>query len=128
MNPWAIAIGAALGALKTNQEEKAAHEERGIESGKTRWATFTGQQGRNVQSPSLMGNMMQGAATGAMMGQMAGGGEAAAGAAGAEGATAAGTNASMAANASTVAPAANMYANPNMFNQQMVQQYPWLRS
>ena len=123
MNPWAIAIGAALGALKTNQEEKAAHEERGIESGKTRWATFTGQQGRNVQSPSLMGNMMQGAATGAMMGQMAGGGEAAA--AGAEGAAAGGS--SSAATAS-MTPASNIYASNGAFNNAMMQQYPWLRS
>lgn len=126
MNPWAIAIGAALGALKNNQEEKAAHAARGVESTKSRWATFTGNQGQNVASPSLMGNIMQGGMTGAMMGQAMGGGEAAA--AGAEGATAAGTNASVASNASMAAPASNMYANPNAFNSAMEQQYPWLRT
>jgi hypothetical protein len=69
MNPWAIAIGAALGAVKAENEEKAAHAERKTESTKTRFATFTGQHGKNVGQVDHMGRVMQGATAGAMMGQ-----------------------------------------------------------
>ncbi len=82
MNPWAIAIGAALGAVKAQGEEKKAHEARKVEATKSRWSTFTGKTGENVAAPDHMGRIMQGAMTGAMMGQGMGGGEAAAGAGG----------------------------------------------
>jgi len=79
MNPWAIDIGAALGDVKAQGEEKKAHEARKVESTKSRWSTFTGKTGENVASPDHMGRIMQGGMAGAMMGQSMGGGEAAAG-------------------------------------------------
>lgn len=69
MNPWAVLIGAALGAVKAENEEKAAHAERKTESTKTRWSTFTGDRGHNVAQVDHMGRVMQGAMAGGMMGQ-----------------------------------------------------------
>lgn len=77
MNPWAIAIGAALGAVRAQGEEKAAHAERKVESTKSRWATFTGNHGKNVPRVDHMGRIMQGAMAGAAIGQQLPGGEAA---------------------------------------------------
>ncbi len=106
MNPWAIVIGAALGALKGQAAEKAAHEQRGTESTKTRWAGFTGVHGKDVAPVDHMGNIMQGASAGMMMGQNMGGG-----------AAPAAPSAPM-SNAYQAAPASQMQQQNPMFDQQ----------
>lgn len=67
MNPWAAVIGAVVGGVKAQQEERAAWKERQIEAEKTRWSTFTGKSGQNVKGPDHLGRMMQGATAGGMM-------------------------------------------------------------
>jgi hypothetical protein len=69
VNPWIIAAGAALGLLRAQQEERAAHEDRKVQGTKTRWATFTGNQGRDTPHTDTMGMVMQGAMAGALLGQ-----------------------------------------------------------
>jgi hypothetical protein len=73
MNPWIIAAGAALGLLRAQQQERAAHEDRKVQGTKTRWATFTGAHGKDTPHTDTMGMVMQGAMAGALLGQQLGG-------------------------------------------------------
>lgn len=68
MNPWGAIIGAVVGGMKAQQEERAAWKERNLEALKTRWSTFTGKGGQNVKQTDHLGRVMQGAMAGGMMG------------------------------------------------------------
>ena len=68
--PWAaLGIGAGLGLLKNVEGQAQAAAQRKAEAAKTRYSPWTGMMGQAVRSPSLIGDVVQGGATGAMLGQ-----------------------------------------------------------
>jgi hypothetical protein len=64
-----MAIGAAIGAAKNVGDQQQANAQRKAQSQLTRYSPWTGIQGTAVKDPSLIGNVAQGAAAGAMLGQ-----------------------------------------------------------
>jgi hypothetical protein len=68
--------GAALGALKSQEEQMQANAERRRQAETTRYSPWTGMHGQQVKDPSLIGNMATGAAAGATLGQAYGAGAA----------------------------------------------------
>ena len=94
MDPLTIGLlaGAALGVGKSIMGGQEAKRKRKAEGTIAQWSPWTGMSAQRVDEPDTFGNILQGGATGAMLGQgigaagAAGGG--AAGAAGAGGATA----------------------------------------
>ena len=71
-----MAVGAGLGVAKQANESAIADRERKRQAEIQRWSPWTGLQGKQVQSPSLFGNVAQGAFAGGMAGNAFGGGEA----------------------------------------------------
>jgi hypothetical protein len=69
MNPWMIAAGAGLGLLRNNQQEKQHAADRMVAGTTTRFSPWTGMKGSVGPAPDLLGNVMQGASAGAMLGQ-----------------------------------------------------------
>lgn len=82
MDPITIGLiaGAGKGLLDQRQEKK----DRQTQSEIQRWSPWTGLQGQQVKGTNLVNPMMQGAMTGAMMGQGMGGAAAAGGGTGVE--------------------------------------------
>lgn len=90
------AIGAGLALMKNREEQMQANRDRKMKAALMRQSPWTGMQvDPMVRDPSLAGNLLQGGATGAMMGQSfgntapLGGGAAGGSAGGAAGAAAA---------------------------------------
>lgn len=73
--------GMALGALENNEEQKQHSRMQRAQAEMTRYSPWTGMQGQILTPPkSIFGSMLQGGATGAMIGQgLAKGGGASAG-------------------------------------------------
>jgi hypothetical protein len=71
MGPVALAlIGAGLGALKSTEEKNMWEDQQKAEAAKTRYAPWTGQWGRNLDTPTGdMANMMLGASAALGLGQ-----------------------------------------------------------
>lgn len=102
----AIAAGAALGLAKNRMAAAQAADERKRQAAIARYSPWTGMQAHSVQDPNMFGDILQGGASGAMLGggynamtaaPAAAGGTAAA----AEGASAAGGSAASGAGAGT---------------------------
>lgn len=74
MNPWAAVIGAALGGVKANAEDKQNQRDNRVNLTKEQWSPFTGVHGGEMKNADYMGRVMQGASSGAAMGQSMGGG------------------------------------------------------
>ena len=75
-----MAIGAAMGAIKNQGDKKKADDLNKAASVQTMYSPHTGMgRGNLTQAPSGLEAMMQGAAAGAQMGGMMGGGAGAAG-------------------------------------------------
>lgn len=69
-----LAIGAGAGLLKNELVDKPQHKRmQRAQAEMTRYSPWTGMQGKILTPPSAFGSMLQGATTGAMFGQMAGG-------------------------------------------------------
>ena len=84
MDPITLAmIGGGLGVGKYFMDKDKEGKQRALAAETARWSPWTGMQAQMPQQADLAGPVMQGALTGAMMGQYMGGGEAAAGTAGA---------------------------------------------
>lgn len=64
----AIAVGGGLGLLKNQMAAKQAAEERQRQAAIARYSPWTGMQSHTVQDPNLIGDITQGAASGAMLG------------------------------------------------------------
>ena len=71
MDPTLIASlgGAGLGLLKQFEDQKAADRARKQEASIAQWSPWTGMAAQRIADPSLLGNVSQGALTGAAMGQ-----------------------------------------------------------
>lgn len=74
MDPITIGLiaGGGLGLLKSAEAQKAAQRERQVQAQMARYSPWTGMQGHSVQDPSMLGNVSQGALSGAMLGQSLG--------------------------------------------------------
>lgn len=71
---WGLLAGAALGALKGEQDKKAHRQMAELESVRAKYSPWTGAQTRNIgPTPGLMGPMMQAGLAGAMFEQQFGG-------------------------------------------------------
>lgn len=76
MNPWMIAGGAMLGAVKDQEDKKNYQQDASLAATTNRFSPWTKMHANMPgKHPSTMGSMMQGAMTGASMGQGMGGGE-----------------------------------------------------
>lgn len=64
-----LAVGAGLGVAKNIEGQAQASAQRKAEAAKTRFSPWTGMVGQAVKSPSLFGDVLQGGAAGAMLGQ-----------------------------------------------------------
>ncbi len=79
MDPITLAmIGGGLGVGKYFMDKEKEDKQRVLAAETARWSPWTGMQAQMPQQADLAGSVMQGAVTGAMMGQYMGGGEAAA--------------------------------------------------
>lgn len=67
--PIALAVGAALGAAKYEQDRKKAERQRETEGTVAAYSPWTGMQAQRVQDPDLLGSVLGGASAGAGMGQ-----------------------------------------------------------
>lgn len=68
-----LALGAGAGLLKNELVDKPQNEAmQAAEAEKTKWSPWTGMKGQTLKPPSAFGSMLQGGATGAMIGQMGG--------------------------------------------------------
>lgn len=65
-----MVVGAALGAAKDMEGRAQAASERKRQAEMTRYSPWTGQMGKSVQDPSLMGDIATGAAMGAQANTM----------------------------------------------------------
>jgi hypothetical protein len=78
MDPMTLAlIGGGLGVGKYFLDKEKEDKQRALAAETARWSPWTGMQAQMPQQADLAGPVMQGALTGAMMGQYMGGGEAA---------------------------------------------------
>lgn len=80
-NPWMLGLGAGgavLGLLKASEDSQNYRHEQNAQNIKERFSPWTHQHGEMLKKPSAMGSILQGATTGAMMGQGMGGEDAAA--------------------------------------------------
>lgn len=77
MNPWAAVIGAVLGGVRASAEDSNNKRENRTNVTREQWSPYTGQHGKDIKNADYMGRVMQGASTGAAMGQQMGGGQAA---------------------------------------------------
>lgn len=158
MDPLTIGLlaGAALGVGKSIMGGQQAKRNRKAEGTIAQWSPWTGMSAQRVEDPDTFGNILQGGATGAMLGQGIGAagaaGGSAAGAAGAEGATAgaagsgtagasggaalsaegagAGAGAAGAGQNMSMAPGAanySAYGAQTAQDQALLAKYPWLR-
>lgn len=67
---WSILAGLGLGLLKAQEDKKAAKAKAIAEATKTAWSPLTGSgMGETVTQPGMIGPLMQGGLTGAMIGQ-----------------------------------------------------------
>lgn len=153
MDPLTIGLlaGAALGVGKSIMGGQEAKRKRKAEGTIAQWSPWTGMSAQRVDEPDTFGNILQGGATGAMLGQgigaagAAGAGGATAGAAGSGAATgAAGASGGGAALSAGTAGAGAAGAGQNMSmapgaanygaygaqtaqDQALLAKYPWLR-
>lgn len=69
-----LLIGGGAGLLKNELVDKPQHKRMQLaEAEKTRYSPWTGMQGQTLTPPSAFGSALQGATTGAMIGQGVGG-------------------------------------------------------
>lgn len=64
-----LLIGGATGLLKHGMDSEAADRQRKLQGEIARYSPWTGMQAQAVKEPSLVGNALQGAGAGAMIGQ-----------------------------------------------------------
>ena len=70
MIPWAMmGAGALMGALQTKQQHEEAKRQAKLQAEVARYSPWTGMKPQMVSGPNAMGNLMQGALTGAAMAQ-----------------------------------------------------------
>lgn len=67
--PIALAVGAALGAAKYEQDRKKAERERETQGTIAAYSPWTGMQAHAVSDPDALGSVLGGASAGAGMGQ-----------------------------------------------------------
>ena len=72
-----VLVGAGLGLVKGHMDRQQEKKDRKTQAEIQRWSPWTGMQGQNVKSTSMLGSAAQGAMGGAMVGQMMGPGAAA---------------------------------------------------
>ena len=73
MDPLTIAAiaslaGMGLGALKGSEDQKAWKKQTEIEAEKERWSPWTGVHGQSSAQPGMIGPVLQGGLSGAMIG------------------------------------------------------------
>jgi hypothetical protein len=61
--------GAALGALKYNQDQKNSAKDRQVAAATARYSPWTGMKPQDVKRPDAIGDVMQGGLAGAGLGQ-----------------------------------------------------------
>lgn len=67
--PILMAVGAGLGAAKYEQDRRNADRQRQSESTIAAYSPWTGMQAQRVNDPDFMASTLQGASTGASLGQ-----------------------------------------------------------
>lgn len=72
MNPWMAIIGAALGAIRSSNEQREMNRQRETEVTREMWSPWTGRHGKDVGNSDAIGRMMQGGMAGASFGQQFG--------------------------------------------------------
>jgi hypothetical protein len=81
-----LAVMGGLSMAKSSEDRRNYNQNMKNQAVRERWAPFTGQRGQFLKQPSEMGTMMQGLATGAMLGQGMGGSDGSTGSTGNSGA------------------------------------------